>query len=477
MATGANGSVYWVMAGKFNTYDNGQSDNDIFFNQWTPPVPPGRTNMALSMTTSATPIPGRYDGMQLPAGPSNVFTDAMSAAIWVQAQIGGVNCNCYGGNYQSILMKTALPGFPNSYYLGTVGPEGSRQWVAQITTQFQTYELRAPASQPVIPGQWTHLAFTYDDAAGTNNFVLYVNGQAATQMSAGYPLNIGDGALFLGTQGNWTVDDLSFWSRALSPGEIQAIMNSPLSGSELGLAAYYNFDDTTLALNNAAASGVLLYQESFVPSSTPSSSHLAVVPPSISGIANIASYKLNFIAPESLASIYGSNLAPAGAPVNVTVTDSASNARSAQTFYQSNGRVDFAVPTGTATGPATITFASGLQATTASTMVSQVAPALFTADQSGSGLAAGTATVDLSDPSAQVYLILYGTGLRGYQKSVACTVGSTSVPCIAVAQGSFVGLDQVNVGPLPQSLQGAGSVPLTVSVDTVSANLVTVTIH
>ena len=477
MATGANGSVYWVMAGKFNTYNNGQSDNDIFFNQWSPSPQAAKANMALAMSTSSTPTPGRYDGMQIPAGPGSVFTDAMSAAVWVQAQTGGINCNCYGGNYQSILMKTALPGFPNSYYLGTVGPEGSRQWAAQITTQLQTYELRSPANQPMIPGQWTHLAFTYDDAAGPNNFILYVNGQVAAQMTAAYPLNIGDGALFLGTQGNWTVDDLSFWNRALAPSEIQTVMSAPLSGAEFGLAAYYNFDDTTLALNNPAASGVLLYEESFVPSTSPSASHAALLAPSIAGIANIASYQLNFIAPASLASIYGSDLASAAAAVNVTVTDSGGTARTAQTFYQSTGRVDFAVPTGTAIGPATVSFTSGLQSTSASTTVSTVAPAIFTADQSGTGLAAGTATADLSDPNAQVYLILYGTGLRGHQQSVVCTIAQTSVPCIAVAQGSFVGLDQVNVGPLPQSLKGAGSLPLSVSVDTIAANIVSVIIN
>lgn len=493
VATGAGGSVYWVMAGKFNTYSNGLSDNDIFFGQWSPAAQPALSNMALSMSTSATPSPGRYDGMQIPAGPGSVFTDAMTAAIWVQPQTGGLNCNCYGGNYQSILMKTELPGFPSSYYLGTVGPEGSRQWVAQIRTQYQLYELRAPATQPAIPGQWTHLAFTYDDTVPTNNFIFYVNGQAVAQTSAAYPLNIGDGALFLGTQGNWTVDDLSFWNRALSPGEIQAVQSAPLSGSEYGLAAYYNFDDTTLASNNPAASGVLLYEERFVPSTAPGASRPTALQPAISGIANIASYRLNFIAPESLASIYGANLASAIAPVTVQVTDSASVIRTAQTFYQSGGRVDFEVPAGTSVGPATVNFTSGLEWTSATTTVSAIAPAIFTADQSGTGLAAGSATtltaaglqlsqplnnpIDLSDPTAQVFLVLYGTGLRGYQHSVACTVGGTPVPCVAVAQGTFVGLDQVNVGPLPQILRGSGTVPVVVATDSVPANLVAATVE
>ena len=47
----------------------------------------------------------------------------------------------------------------------------------------------------------------------------------------------------------------------------------------------------------------------------------------------------------------------------------------------------------------------------------------------------------------------------------------------AVPQGQFVGLDQVNLGPLPRSLTGRGEVDIVLTVDGKVANTVTVTIQ
>jgi len=57
-------------------------------------------------------------------------------------------------------------------------------------------------------------------------------------------------------------------------------------------------------------------------------------------------------------------------------------------------------------------------------------------------------------------------------------VGGISVPVLfAGAQGSFAGEDQVNVGPLPLSLAGRGSVPIVVTADGIIANTVNVSIQ
>jgi hypothetical protein len=46
----------------------------------------------------------------------------------------------------------------------------------------------------------------------------------------------------------------------------------------------------------------------------------------------------------------------------------------------------------------------------------------------------------------------------------------------AVAQGQFQGLDQINIGPLPKSLVGAGEVPVLFNFDGKLTNFVTVNI-
>jgi len=76
-----------------------------------------------------------------------------------------------------------------------------------------------------------------------------------------------------------------------------------------------------------------------------------------------------------------------------------------------------------------------------------------------------------------VYLVLFGTGIRGRSSlaAVSATVGGVAVPVVfAGDSGQFVGLDQVNIGPLPRSLKGAGQAIVLLTVDGNTANTVTV---
>jgi uncharacterized protein (TIGR03437 family) len=82
--------------------------------------------------------------------------------------------------------------------------------------------------------------------------------------------------------------------------------------------------------------------------------------------------------------------------------------------------------------------------------------------------------INLGDAGDQVYLVLYGTGIR-HAGTVTATVNGVSVPVVYFgAQGSYPGMDQINLGPLPASLAGAGPVNLVITVDGQPANTVTV---
>jgi uncharacterized protein (TIGR03437 family) len=85
--------------------------------------------------------------------------------------------------------------------------------------------------------------------------------------------------------------------------------------------------------------------------------------------------------------------------------------------------------------------------------------------------------INLGPSTEQVYLEMYGTGIRN-AKSVTVTVGGLSVPVLyAGAAPGFAGEDQVNIGPLPQSLAGKGSVNILLTADGQAANTVNVTIQ
>lgn len=231
-----------------------------------------------------------------------------------------------------------------------------------------------------------------------------------------------------------------------------------------------------------------------------------------------ASYVPGQMAPEQIVSLFGQRLATASAAATTTplptalagttvrVKDSAGVERLAPLFFVSAGQINYLIPQGTAPGRATATIvASDGRITIATFEVSAVAPGLFSVDASGKGLPAGlllrvrgtqqlfeplsrfdTATrtfvavpIDLGPATDQVFLVLYGTGIRQRSNlnAVTCAVGGEVVTAqFAGPQGGLVGLDQVNV-PLPRALAGRGEVEVVLTVDGKTANALKVQVR
>ncbi len=181
--------------------------------------------------------------------------------------------------------------------------------------------------------------------------------------------------------------------------------------------------------------------------------------------------------------------------VTVTITDSSGAVSPALLYgvYASAAQINLLVPAGTAAGLAvmTITLPGGRTITTVVNIVG-TAPGIFTSDATGKGVFAGQVVYVHQDGSQtivnstgpislavgdQVYLVLYGTGLR-HANSVTATVNGASLPVIYFgAQGGSDGLDQINLGPLPANLAGAGAVQLVITADGQAANTVTLSIQ
>jgi len=225
------------------------------------------------------------------------------------------------------------------------------------------------------------------------------------------------------------------------------------------------------------------------------------------GLANAASFSAGPLAPESIVSLFGAGLATGSGPAttlplpttlngaSVNVQDAAGTVRPSPLFYVSPTQINFEIPTGTAVGNATVTVVTSATNFSGALQIASVAPGIFVLNGPG-GLAAalvlrvhadGTQIIEnvyqvdaagnvvalpinLGPATEQVYLLLFATGVRNAH-NVTVTVGGASIPLLfAGAQGNFVGEDQINVGPLPQSLAGQGKATVTVVADGVNAN-------
>ncbi len=219
-----------------------------------------------------------------------------------------------------------------------------------------------------------------------------------------------------------------------------------------------------------------------------------------------ASYDGSALAPESIATAMGSNLAITTGDTNtkVSVTDGSGVARDAYVFYASPTQVNFYIPAGTAPGTAnvSVTNAKGV-ATKGSIPIVSVAPGLYSQNADGKGVAAAnifriktdgssgyeavarydTATgkwvsipVSLGSQGDQLFLILYGTGIRfrSSLQAVKATLGGMQAEVVyAGAQGNYyLGLDQINVR-VPTSLKGRGEVDVVLTVDGKTTNTIT----
>ncbi len=229
-----------------------------------------------------------------------------------------------------------------------------------------------------------------------------------------------------------------------------------------------------------------------------------------------ASFSDQTLAAESIVAAFGTNLATSVvvndmlplptslAGTTVSVRDSRGADRLAPLFFVAPQQINYLIPQDTAPGTATIAVTSGDHALSVGNVtIAAIAPGLFAANANGQGVAAAVALrvradgtqsyepvsrfdqaqnrfvaapIELGPAGEQVFLLLFGTGLRFNSGlgGVTCKLGGIDAPVLfAGAQGDLVGLDQVNLS-LPRTLAGRGEVDLVLTVDGQAANTVRV---
>lgn len=236
--------------------------------------------------------------------------------------------------------------------------------------------------------------------------------------------------------------------------------------------------------------------------------------PTITNIS-AASFVAGELAPEVIAAAFGTNLAANTqaatelplptqlAGVSVRVRDRTSAERDAPLFFVSPNQINYQIPPGAANGIAMVSVSSGAAGIME---IASVAPGLFSANANGQGVAAAVVLrvradgaqqfesvaqfdagqnrfvakpIDVSNLAEQVFLILFGSGMRNRSSltNVAARIGGVGTEVLFVgAQGGFVGLDQCNLR-LPNTLAGRGEVDVILTVDGKAANTVKVNIE
>ncbi|MBX3276416.1 MAG: IPT/TIG domain-containing protein [Acidobacteria bacterium] len=235
-------------------------------------------------------------------------------------------------------------------------------------------------------------------------------------------------------------------------------------------------------------------------------------------VVSAASFAPGAVAAESIVAGFGARLAvgiqaSSGLPLpflllgtSVQVRDSNGDSRQAPLFFVAPGQINFQIPPGTALGAAVVTVTSADGSVSQGTVqIASAAAGIFAANSDGSGVAAGNflrvrgqaqifedtaqadegggrflpRCLDLGTSEDQVFLILYGTGIKGAPASaLRVTVGGIETPVLFVgAQGTFVGLDQINLGPISRGLADAGTVDVVTRINDQQINIVQICIR
>lgn len=182
---------------------------------------------------------------------------------------------------------------------------------------------------------------------------------------------------------------------------------------------------------------------------------------------------------------------------SISVKDSGGTSYTAQISYASPTQLNFRLPSGLATGSATVTITTSSQSITSKINVQPTYPNLFMLNRQA--LAAATlvrvhngvssteqvytansdgtySAKPISLNGDQVYLVLYGSGLGSATSATATIGGTASTVAYSGAQGTYSGLDQYNI-LIPSSLAGKGSVDVVVTAAGKASNAVNISIQ
>jgi uncharacterized protein (TIGR03437 family) len=215
-------------------------------------------------------------------------------------------------------------------------------------------------------------------------------------------------------------------------------------------------------------------------------------------------------AANSIATIKGQNIAPTHnvvsngsltMPLQLSGISVSINGILAPLYGIDPAQINFVVPSNLAPGFYTVTAQDAASNVIASgpLWVNTVSPAFFAIlpgpnpananvgwgwgwAQQGAAIAGGlyNASAHAGDPVAvgqgNTYLALAANGVRS-ATNLQATINGISVPAVGVPSPLYEGIDQVNIGPIPPSLAGSGTVQVVLTSDGMQSNAVAVVLQ
>jgi trimeric autotransporter adhesin len=288
-------------------------------------------------------------------------------------------------------------------------------------------------------------------------------GSPVTSGSVVVSFSNGDPPISLTSLGNGT------WSGTWFPGNVQ--QQVALTASAISF------------LGTTAISGITTFISSNISSSSPA----------ISGVVDGASFLVRYLAPGSLVSIFGQNLASTTAisgsvplPISLSGTSVFVGGTPAPLFFVSPNQINAILPYSLATNTLqSLAVVKGNNLATANIQIAAAAPGVFTINQSGSGAGAilnGDFTLNTpSNPAARgAFVSIFCAGLGAVMPAVTDGAPPTSISAttnqvvVRINNGAalvafaglapgFVGLYQVNA-IVPASTPIGGQIPVDVGV-------------
>jgi hypothetical protein len=240
----------------------GSNTREIFYRRIAAPPSPGRTDRALTLVRDKTGT--RSDNMQVAARPELDFTTAMTLEFWARRD----TANTDSAYFKPLVGKNRLAG-SESYGIGA--STNSQVYARLVTDQSPSADSGEWIGSGVfmVKGRWYHVAMTYDASLASDNIKLFVNGvlRGRANRKGSILCDTMDSPLLVGNNsggvGGFSIDELRLWSKPLAQTTIVARMAKPLAGTESGLVAYYNFNDTTQDITGHGHDGILMYRENY----------------------------------------------------------------------------------------------------------------------------------------------------------------------------------------------------------------------
>ena len=176
-------------------------------------------------------------------------TDDFTIEFWVKtSQTPASGTQWYSG---SLIIDGEVAGVTNDFGIGLNG--------TKLAFGIGNPDYSIISNAVINDGTWKHVAVTRKKSTGAIN--IYINGVSdvsgtasnVNSLTAPSMLKIG-GPNSIGSFFNGTLDDIRFWNYVRTVQQISGSMNNEMLGSEVGLVAYYNFNQGRPNVSNAGVS-------------------------------------------------------------------------------------------------------------------------------------------------------------------------------------------------------------------------------